>query len=134
MVSTPNSQSIRLKRRTGEAWDFQQRIFIALKILNLFVILSGQKTLLACLCIPGPLELDSGAGGGGRGKGTQGPGGTLLPSPDFGSIRQIFLQKAFYFLSPSTRFSDSPSALLCMLDKDQKLLLYCCAALVHFYS
>ena len=60
MVSTPNSQSIRLKRRTGEAWDFQQRIFIALKILNLFVILSGQKTLLACLCIPGPAELEPG--------------------------------------------------------------------------
>ena len=57
MVSTPNSQSIRLKRQTGEAWDFQQRIFIALKILNLFVILSGQKTLLACLCMPEPLEL-----------------------------------------------------------------------------
>ena len=56
------SEHHRLKRRTGEAWDFQQRIFIALKILNLFVILSGQKTLLACLCIPGPAELEPGGG------------------------------------------------------------------------
>ena len=59
-------KSIRLKRRTGEARDFQKRIFIALKILNLFVILSGQKTLLACLCIPGPVELGE-PGGGARG-------------------------------------------------------------------
>ena len=79
MVSTPNSQSIRLKRRTGEAWDFQQRIFIALKILNLFVILSGQKTLLACLCIPGPVELGEPGGGA---MGPKGPGthdNPLLP-------------------------------------------------------
>ena len=76
MVSTPNSQSIRLKRQTGEAWDFQQRIFIALKILNLFVILSGQKTLLACLCIPGPVELGE---PGGVARGPMGPGAHYPP-------------------------------------------------------
>ena len=88
MVSTPNSQSIRLKRRTGEAWDFQQRIFIALKILNLFVILFGQKTLLACLCIPGPAELGEPGGGA---MGPKGPGAHDPPSQDFG-IHQIFRQ------------------------------------------
>ena len=81
MVSTPNSQSIRLKRRTGEAWDFQQRIFIALKILNLFVILSGQKTLLACLCIPGPAEL--GEPGAGEVQGDPRARGHMTPLPRF---------------------------------------------------